>query len=502
MIEFCGALRVLHCAEFVAICDRKGSESPTFHLDCRGRLAAILSDDDKVNCGHRLTIMCCNVNVDTQAVTLGMDTYDVLLPVSASPSFYRTQALRLFDEWSAGALDASAFVRAHHPFYRHPVYRWTTAATAAELPPTLADAELALARRYQFGDFEAMLAWASEASTAASPAAAFEEAADAIVSGDIPSLQRILAAKPDIIRARSTRVTPHDPAQHGATLLHYTAANGVESYRLRVPPNAVAVLQLLLDSGADPNATAGFYGTRWNTLGLLVSSSSVAESKLQLQLAHMLLDRGARDGTTANAGLPVVVIALLHDCADTGIALAVRRDIVSTDLLSSAGLGDTAAVATLLRAATEGMQRFSFDFVHKAFVLACMGGHTTVVEQLLAYDHAQRVTSCEHGWAAESASNDDGGTMAARFNPAGFHAHCTALHLAAARGHLDVVRILLKSAPNTAAAQDLIYESTPAGWAHFHGHADIGQAIENSSLATLSEAAGSSSRAADSTTEL
>src|SRR6266852_2446136 len=89
----------------------------------------------------------------------------------------------------------------------------------------------------------------------------FEEAADAIVSGDIATLTRLLREEPDLARARSTR-------EHGATLLHYVSANGVEGYRQKTPPNIVELAELLLDAGAEVDATADVYGGGCTALGL------------------------------------------------------------------------------------------------------------------------------------------------------------------------------------------------------------------------------------------
>src|SRR5262249_31798858 len=62
--------------------------------------------------------------------------------------------------------------------------------------------------------------------------AAFEAAADAIIAGDEAKLGALLSDHPDLVRAKSAR-------EHGATLLVYTAANGVEGYRQVTPPNIV-----------------------------------------------------------------------------------------------------------------------------------------------------------------------------------------------------------------------------------------------------------------------
>ena len=54
----------------------------------------------------------------------------------------------------------------------------------------------------------------------------FEEAVDAVISGDIETLKSLLRREPSLIRMRSSRA-------HGAMLIHYVAANGVEDERQR-----------------------------------------------------------------------------------------------------------------------------------------------------------------------------------------------------------------------------------------------------------------------------
>lgn len=83
---------------------------------------------------------------------------------------------------------------------------------------------------------------------------AFERAVDAVIDGDASTLAALLGEQPDLIRARSTRVTRGDPPVHGATLLHYLAANGVEDERQRSPRNAPTIAKMLLEAGADPDA--------------------------------------------------------------------------------------------------------------------------------------------------------------------------------------------------------------------------------------------------------
>src|SRR5882672_5898704 len=105
-------------------------------------------------------------------------------------------------------------------------------------------------------------------SSSRSPVPNFEtavDAVDAVVAGDLATLTSLLREHPDLVRARSTR-------QHRATLLHYISANGVEDYRQKTPKNIVAIATLLLDAGADVDATAEMYGGGATTLGLTATS--------------------------------------------------------------------------------------------------------------------------------------------------------------------------------------------------------------------------------------
>src|SRR5205807_2098987 len=100
----------------------------------------------------------------------------------------------------------------------------------------------------------ALQRFAAAASQPGSDVHRFEAAVEAVINGDEASLRRMLAEHPDLAQARSSRTCCFDPPEHRATLLHYVAANGVENYRQKTPPNAVEITRLLLDAGADPNA--------------------------------------------------------------------------------------------------------------------------------------------------------------------------------------------------------------------------------------------------------
>jgi hypothetical protein len=94
----------------------------------------------------------------------------------------------------------------------------------------------------------------------------FELAVDAVVHGRIDELNALLADHPDLTVRRSAY-------GHRATLLHYTAANGVEIRRQVVPANAAEVVGALLDAGADPSAKLHAYGGAFDVLAMLKTSA-------------------------------------------------------------------------------------------------------------------------------------------------------------------------------------------------------------------------------------
>jgi tetratricopeptide (TPR) repeat protein len=116
--------------------------------------------------------------------------------------------------------------------------------------------------------------------------ALFEDAADAIADGDLATLDRLLIDNPELVSARSSRA-------HGATLLHYVSANGVEDFRQKTPPNIVEIARRLLDAGADVDAEARSFGGGDTTLMLVATSIHPQRAGVQLDLMRLLLDQGA-----------------------------------------------------------------------------------------------------------------------------------------------------------------------------------------------------------------
>jgi ankyrin repeat protein len=191
-------------------------------------------------------------------------------------------------------------------------------------------AELFLAELHGFESWPAFARHLDALDEASSPISQFESAADAIVTGNQATVERLVAGSPGLVRARSTR-------NHRATLLHYVAANGHEGFRQRTPPNAVEIARLLLEAGAEPDALADMYGHRCTTMQMLVSSAHPHEAGLQVPLVDTLLGFGAAIDGVDGDGSPLMTALRFH-YPKTAEALA-RRGARVDNVVSAAALG-------------------------------------------------------------------------------------------------------------------------------------------------------------------
>src|SRR5271154_1092415 len=160
----------------------------------------------------------------------------------------------------------------------------------------------------------------------------FEAAADAIVAGDFATLQQLLREDPDLVRARS-------PREHGATLLHYVSANGIEGYRQKTPQNIVEITRMLLQAGAEIDATANVYGGGATALGLSATSVHPERAGVQEELLRTLLEYGAiMDQPAAGANRQSIVVACLANGRPKAAEFLAARG-ARLDLASAAALG-------------------------------------------------------------------------------------------------------------------------------------------------------------------
>jgi ankyrin repeat protein len=370
------------------------------------------------------------------------------LPFQATLQQYRDQAAALLDAWRAGDPSALEIVRHKHPRFVNPAFPWLpkrlsddeVRSEAFDLP----DAQLTVARAYDYENWARLAEHVHGVTDEGSAVWLFESAVEAVVHGDLATLEPLLHAHPDLVLARSTRVTHFDPPVHGATLLHYIAANGVENYHQKTPPNAVAVATMLLRAGAAPDALAGMYGGQHTTMSMLVSSEHPARAGLQVPLIDTLADFGAAVNAEGSGDwASPLMTALAFGYIEAAEAL-VRRGARVQTLAAAAGLGRVGETRELL--ATAGP-----DDRHRALVLAAQQGHADIVRMLL-----------------------DAGEDPNRYNPKGNHGHSTPLHQAVFAGHEAVVRLLVSRGARMD-IKDTIHESTPLGWAVYGGRNDIAE---------------------------
>jgi ankyrin repeat protein len=368
------------------------------------------------------------------------------VPCDSGLEAYHHQAEELLAAWKAGDPDATQIVIHKHPKFLSDRASWLpkkmSEAEVRSATFEMADAQLTIARGYDFADWNRLREYVDAVSMKESPVAVFEAAVDAVVEGDATKIAVLLREHPEVVRARSTRVTFFDPPKHRATLLHYVAANGVEAHHQKTPPNVIDIARMLLDAGAEVDAFAGFYGGEHTTMSMLVSSGHPARAGVHVALVETFLDYGASiEGCGTGEWVSPLQSALAFGYTDVAETL-VRRGARVDTLAAAAGLGRLDAAVRLLPTA-------STDDRHRALSLASQQGYAEVVKLLL-----------------------DAGEDPNRYNPKGNHTHTTPLHQAALGGHDAVVRLLVDQGARLD-IKDAIYEATPLGWAEYGGHTAI-----------------------------
>jgi hypothetical protein len=285
---------------------------------------------------------------------------------------------------------------------------------------SLADAQLFIARLHDFVSWPKFAAHIEALARADSPDAEFESAADAVVAGEAATLRLMLEANPNLVRARSAR-------DHAATLLHYIAANGHESWRQKTPKNAVEVARLLLDVGAEPDALAHMYGGDATTMDMLVSSVHPHAAGVQVALVDILVDYGAAVNGVENNGSPLMTALRFHyPLAAEALAKRGARvdNVITAAALGMAGLVDAfitdrGELRPDVPLALVRWPRLPRDpRVHLGYALtwAATWGRREVVELMLRKG----------------------------VDPGGKDDDATALHFAVAHGHMDIAHLLLQ----------------------------------------------------------
>ena len=304
---------------------------------------------------------------------------------------------------------------------------WQKHQTNHPRPCSLSGARSFVAHAHEFVSWSKFVKYLDGLQRPTSLTSKFEQAVDAIVSGDLTTLDRLLKKYPQLIRARSLR-------KHRSTLLHYVSANGVEDFRQKTPRNIVEITRRLLEAGADINAESDAYGGRSTTFGLAATSCHPEEAGVQLPLMGVLMDYGAivdgPDGGSEVNG------ALANGRGDAAQFLANRG--AKLDLEGAAGVGRLDVVKTFFTDSGKLKSTATRQQMVNGFSWACEFGHKDVVDFLLSRGMSVDQKVKHHGQ--------------------------TGLHWAAYGGHLAVVKLLLDhKAPVD--VKDPNFDGNPLQWA-------------------------------------
>jgi len=295
----------------------------------------------------------------------------------------------------------------------------------------LVDAQFFVAREHGFTSWPAFAAHVETLRHPDSSVSSFETAVEAIVAGDATTLRRLLRRHPELVRARSTR-------DHQSTLLHYVSANGVEDFRQKTPPNIVEITRILLQAGADVNATSDAYGGGSTALGLAATSLHPERAGVQIALLETLLENGAKieQGAAADDG-SAVTGCLANGQPEAARFLASRGAVLNLE--GAAGLGRLDMVETFFDDSGAILPEATREQLENGFLYACGYGHSHVVGFLL-----------ERG--IDPDVRNRGGE--------------TGLHWASFGPHPEVARLLLQRHA-AVDVRDHRFKSTPLDWALF-----------------------------------
>jgi hypothetical protein len=307
---------------------------------------------------------------------------------------------------------------------------------AGKKTPSLGKAQSVIAGSHGFSSWPKLSRHLQALAQSNSAVSQFESAADAIVSGNAAKVRRLLRQNPKLVRARSTR-------EHGATLLHYVSANGVEGYRQKTPKNIVEIATALLDAGAEIDAPCHVYGGDCTTLGLTATSVHPSQAGVMNDLLELLLVRGAQSDTRGSAGH---AHTLVYACLANGRLEAARflaGKGAPVDFVAAAALDDVDRIRKEFKPDGSRKRGATREIVQEAFRYACGYGANRVVEFLLL----RGADLTEHSGDGQ-----------------------TATHYAVIFGRLDTLKLLLKHNPPLESTNQ--YGGTVFGqtlWSAAHG---------------------------------
>ncbi len=348
------------------------------------------------------------------------------LPAHPDLNHLKNQAHDLLKLHAAHDPAAAQRIREFHPRYTGKEDKEIFAAALK-----LSDAHLTIARERGFASWTRLKLHIEKPSPANNPDLPFHEriedaalrgAVARVDAGDLDGLRAHLKAHPGL--ARRHALFEGGNYFRTPTLLEFCAENPIRHGK--IPANIVAIAKAIIDAGAERAAVD-------ETLGLVSTGRIARECCVQIPFINLLCDHGADpDGPLHGAAL--------HGEFEAVAALIRRGGRV--DLTVAAALGHMEDFRRLLTKADPEER-------HLALAAAVQFGHVEIVRGLL-----------------------DLGEDPNRYNPPGAHSHSTPLHQAALAGHEGVVRLLVERRARLD-MRDLLWQGTPADWAHYAERFDL-----------------------------
>lgn len=378
------------------------------------------------------------------------------LPSRPSLDQLKRQAKELRRALVERSLPAAARVVAHHPRLRN-----LPAASALDVRFTLADAQLVVAREYGFRSWAALKhrVELDRRLEDIRPHPHFDEALAALDSGDADRLRGLIAGHPELVHARTNLDARHGYFA-GATLLHHVAGNPFRDSPL--PANIVDIARVLLDAGADVEATTlGSNGG--TTMGLLITGAQASAMGVAGPLMDLLLDHGAKLDVSGPDALRLPLTNHATGAAERMIELGAKPDLIAAaalgrmDLLRSFFDTDGQLRSAPLR---NGSRMQARDAIGLAFLFAYVRRETEAADFLLGKDGNWNMTGVNNG---------------------------TALHRAAWDGDLAMVRRLVAKGADLS-NRDNPFVSTPLSWAVHNRQSEVADWIRTNCRVDLHDA--------------
>ena len=267
--------------------------------------------------------------------------------------------------------------------------------------------------------------------------ALFRKAVTAIEAGDVPELERLLSAHPELVRERLEspgtwlRESVGDALEgyfRHPYLLWFIAENPIRTGR--VPANIADVTRALV-AAANRERVDTLQEQLDYALELVCTGRIVRELGFQIQLIDLLVDAGANPGS--------------------GYGALANRNLAAAQRLIERG-GEPTLAAALCLGRTDDVTRLarvaSAEDRQIALTAAALNGNAEALRTLVGLEVDVKAYSLV------------------------IHPHATPLHHAVWSGSLDAVKVLVEAGADLT-LRDKVYHSTPLGWAEYAGRDEI-----------------------------